>query len=145
MIQKHINIFLILFTALALAQYARADIKMIEVDSDNFNTVIEDKVKDAFSYSGLASFYNRVTAYIINENGIRKLDGKNFYTLTPSQSLAIVGHYKVLVVDNINAEISFADEKLNWKEGSNKQKFRAKILIKSNLILKTLQLTSTIL
>ena len=58
MIQKHITIFLILFTALALPQFARADIKTLEVDSNYFNNVIEDKVREPFSYSGLASFYN---------------------------------------------------------------------------------------
>ena len=43
MIQKHITIFLILLTALALPQFARADIKTLEVDNSNFNNVIEDK------------------------------------------------------------------------------------------------------
>ena len=133
MIQKHIYIFLILFTALALPQFARANIKTLEIDSNNFNKVIEDKVREPFSYSGLASFYNGVTAYIINENGLEGLDDESFYALTPSQSLAIVGHYKILIVSNINAEISFTDEKLILKEDGNKQKFQAQILLKSDL------------
>ena len=133
MIQKHIYIFLILFTALALPQFARANIKTLEIDSNNFNEVIEDKVREPFSYSGLASFYNGVTAYIINENGLEGLDDESFYALTPSQSLAIVGHYKILIVSNINAEISFTDEKLILKEDGNKQKFQAQILLKSDL------------
>ena len=133
MIQKHIYIFLILFTALALPQFARANIKPLEIDSNNFNEVIEDKVREPFSYSGLASFYNGVTAYIINENGVEGLDDESFYALTPSQSLAIVGHYKILIVSNINAEISFTDEKLILKEDGNKQKFQAQILLKSDL------------
>lgn len=133
MIQKHIYIFLILFTALALPEIARADIKTLELDSNNFNTFIEDKVREPFSYSGLASFYNGLTAYIINENGVKRLDDENFYALNPSQSLAIVGHYKILIVSNINADISFTDEKLILKGDANRQKFQAQILLKSDL------------
>ena len=134
MIQKHIYIFLILFTALALPQFARADIKTLEVDSNYLNNVIEDKVREPFSYSGLASFYNGVTAYIVNESGVERLDDENFYPLTPSQSLAIVGHYKVLVVSNLNAAVSFANEKLSLKEGGNRQEVQAQLLLKSDLI-----------
>ncbi|MBF12769.1 MAG: hypothetical protein CMF46_00130 [Legionellales bacterium] len=133
MTQKHIYIFLILLTAQAFLQFARADIKTLDVDSDNFNAVIEDKVRDPFSYSGLASFYSGVTAYIINENGVERLNDENFYALTPSQSLAIVGHSKILIVSNINTEISFTDEKLILKEGGNRQKFQAQLLLKSDL------------
>lgn len=133
MIQKHITIFLILFTALALPQFARADIKTLEVDSNYFNNVIEDKVREPFSYSGLASFYNGVTAYIVSESGVKRLDDESFYALTPSQSLAFVGHFKILIVSNINAEISFTDEKLILKEGGNRQKVQAQLLFKSDL------------
>ena len=133
MIQKHIYIFLALFTVLALPQFSRADINTLEVDSNNFNTVIEDKVREPFSYSGLASFYSGVTAYIVNEKGVKRLDDENFYALTPSQSLAIVGHYKILVVRNINAEISFADEKMILKESDNTERVQAILLLKSDL------------
>ena len=133
MIQKLTYSFLILFTALTLSQFARADIKTLELDSNNFNTVIEDKVREPFCYSGLASFYNGVTAHIINENSVESLDDENFYALTPNQSLAIVGHYKILIVSNINADISFVDEKLILKEDVNRQKFQAQILSKSDL------------
>lgn len=133
MIHKHITIFLILFTALALPQFARADIKALEVDSNNFNNVIEDKVREPFSYSGLALFYNGVTAYIVSESGVKRLDDESFYALTPSQSLAFVGHYKILAVSNINADISFADGKLFFKEGGNRQNVQAQLFFKSDL------------
>ena len=133
MIQKHIYIFLALFTVLALPQFSRADINTLEVDSNNFNTVIEDKVREPFSYSGLASFYSGVTAYIVNERGVKRLDDENFYALTPSQSLANVGHYKILVVRNINAEISFADEKMILKKSDNTERVQAILLLKSDL------------
>ena len=106
---------------------------MLEVDSNNFNKVIEDKVREPFSYSGLAAFYSGVTAYIVNEEIIKMVDDENFYSLTGSQSLAIVGHYKILIVRNINADISFIDEKLILKEDTNRQKFQTQILLKSEL------------
>ena len=133
MIQKHIYIFLVLFTVLALPQLARADVNKLEVNSNDLNTVIEDKVKEPFSYSGLASFYNGVAAYIVNKRGVKRLDDENFYTLTPSQSLAIVGHYKILVLRNINADISFADEKIILKESNNTERVQAILLLKSDL------------
>lgn len=133
MIQKHITISLMLFTALTVPQLALADIKTVEVDIDNFNTFIENTVRDPFSYSGLASFYNRVTAYIVDKKSVRRLDDENFVALTPNQSLAIIGHYKILIVRNINADISFAHEKLVLKRGDNKQKVQAQLLFKSDL------------
>jgi hypothetical protein len=48
MTQKLTYILLIFFTTLVLSQLARADIKTLEVDSNNFNKVIEDKVREPF-------------------------------------------------------------------------------------------------
>jgi len=61
---------------------------MIEVYSDNLNTVIDDNVREPFSYSGLATFYNGLVAYIVDESGIKSLGGENFYSLSPNQHLA---------------------------------------------------------
>lgn len=133
MLQKYTYIFLIVITVLALPQFAQADIETFEVDRSDFNNVIEDKVREPFYFPGLASFYSGLTAYVVNESGVERLVDENFYALTPSQSLAIVGHYKVLVVSNINADISFADEKLTLNEGSIGQKVHAQLLFKSDL------------
>ena len=133
MIQKNIYIFLILFSALALPQSLRADIKKLEVDSNNFNNVVDDNVRESFSYSGLATFYNGLVAYIVDESGIKSLGGENFYALSPNQHLAFVGHYKIMVVSNMNATFKFADEKLILKEGFNIEKVQLKLLLKSDL------------
>jgi len=132
-IKKNIYIFLILFSALTLAQSVRAEVKIIEVYSDNLNTVIDDNVRETFSYSGLATFYNGLVAYIVDENGIKSLGGENFYALSPNQHLAFVGHYKIMVVSNMNATFKFADEKLILKEGFNIEEVQAKLLLKSDL------------
>ena len=133
MIKKNIYIFLILFSALALTQSVRAEVKMIEVYSNNFNTVIDDNVREPFSYSGLATFYNGVTAYIVDESEFKRLGDENFYTLSPNQYLAVVGHYKIMVVSNMNATFTFADEKLILKESVSIEKVQAKLLLKSDL------------
>lgn len=106
---------------------------MIEVYSDNLNTVIDDNVREPFSYSGLATFYNGLVVYIVDESGIKSLEGENFYSLSPNQHLAVVGHYKIIVVSDMNTTFKFADEKLILKEGGNRQKFQAQILSKSDL------------
>ena len=106
---------------------------MIEVYSNNFNTVIDDNVREPFSYSGLATFYNGVTAYIVDESEFKRLGDENFYTLSPNQYLAVVGHYKIMVVSNMNATFTFADEKLILKESVSIEKVQAKLLLKSDL------------
>lgn len=133
MFKKHVGLFLILFTALALPQFAQAEIRLVEVNSKNLNNFIEDNVREPFSYSGMASFYNGLTAFIMDKNGVKRLDDEGFYILNSNQSLAIVGHYKILITSNINAEISFTNEQLIFKEGGESQKLKAQILYKSDL------------
>ena len=132
--QKYIYNLLLLFSIIFFPQFVHADVRVLDVEKNNINTIIENQVREKFSYSGLATFYNGMTAYIINENGIERLSGDNFYDLTANQSLAVVGHFKILTVTNINATISFTDEKLIFKEDSNREKIQAHLFLKSDLI-----------
>lgn len=139
MIQKHIYIFLLLFSVLLFAHSAHAEIKTLKTDTNNINTIIANEVRDPFIYSGLAAFYNGLTAYVINESGIERLDDKRFYPLTHNQSLAIVGHYNILIATNVNASVSFANDKLTWKESGETDsnfeidKLQTQLLSKSDL------------
>ena len=48
----------------------------------------------------------------MSDDEVRKLNDKDFYKITKQQSLAIIGHYKVMIVDSINADVSFKNDKL---------------------------------
>lgn len=137
--QKYIYILLVFFISLTLPKFVQAEVEVIEIDINNFNSFIEDKVSESFSYSGLASFYNGITAYIINEDLIKKLDENNFSILTPNMSLVIVGHYKILVISNVNATISTVNQKFNLgidfqnEHTLKNQSIQAQFLLKSDL------------
>ena len=131
--QKYIYRLLLLFTVIFFPHLGHADLKVLQVESDNINTLVEDKVRENFHYSGLANFYNDITVYIFDERGIERLSVDDFYALTSSQSLAVVGHYKILTISNINATISFTDEKLHFKDGDDKEIIQAQLFLKSDL------------
>jgi YidC/Oxa1 family membrane protein insertase len=131
--QKYIYNLMLVFLVMIFPHFGYADLKVLNVERNNINTLVENQVREQFSYSGLATFYNGLTAYIVDENSTKRLSGDNFYAFSSSQSLAIVGHYKILTVSNINATISFTDEKLIWKTSGNKEKVQAHLFLKSDL------------
>lgn len=133
MIQKPIAFFLLLSFIVLFPHLAHAEIKEIRTDQENINNVIINNVKSPFSYSGLAAFYNGVTAYIVDDYHIEKLDSEHWYTLTTGQSLAVVGQHNILIARDVNTVVSFADNELSWKNNDDKRKIQAQILLKSDL------------
>jgi YidC/Oxa1 family membrane protein insertase len=131
--QKHIYIFLLLFLVMLFSHLAYPEVKGLKIEVKNINAIIADEVKDPFAYSGLATFYNAVTAYVVDEHDIEKLDNDYLYTLNPNQFLAIVGHYNILITTNINGTVSFANNKLIWHEKADEQKIQAQLLLKSDI------------
>ena len=119
---------------------ALSDIKDFNTTTNKINILIKTDIKNSFSYSGLASFYNGVTAYIVSNDGVQKLNNDDFYTITQEQSLAILGHYKVMILNNVNSDVSFRENKLFFELSKNsKQKFdinniQTQTLLKSDLI-----------
>ena len=96
---------------------------------ENINFLIESEIKDSFTYSGLASFYNNETAYIISNDKIERVNGSEPIKITSNQSIAIVGHYKILIINNINHLISFKKGKLLWPD----REFDKNIIENNNL------------
>ena len=73
--KKYTYSLLFIFTVIFFPHLGHADIKVLQVESNNINTLVEDKVKEHFHYSGLANFYNGITVYIFDERGIKRLRG----------------------------------------------------------------------
>ncbi|MBC8298276.1 MAG: membrane protein insertase YidC [Pelagibacterales bacterium] len=139
-LKKKIKIFLLLFLIIFVPNLVFAEIKNFKTTPNNINTLIKEEIKDPFYYSGLAAFYNGVTTYIVSEHEIERLNDVPFYNITPRQSLAIIGHHKVMIVSNINAALSFKENKLIWQEGEagnqkfNENNLEVQLLLKSDLV-----------
>ena len=85
--KKLTNIFLLLFLLSFFPNLVSAEVKKLKIAEDQINKIVDKKVRDSFSYSGLASFYNGVSTYIFSENSIEKIKDKNFYKLNDDQNL----------------------------------------------------------
>ena len=112
--QKQLHISLLLLLSIPLSQMVQAEIIHFESDLDRINTIVTNEVKEQLLYAGLAAFYNSTTAYIVDGSDIEKVEEKQLYYLTVDQALAVVGHYKVLIISGISSDISFSDGRLQW-------------------------------
>lgn len=111
-------------------------LKYVKADMITINTV--ENVRNDFTYYGLASFYNNSEAYIVSSDRVDQLNDE-VRTLTSDQSVAIIGHYKIMVIDGIVGEVSFSDDKLVWQTPSSIEiaehpfQFKQRLLLKSDL------------
>ena len=132
-------ILLILFFTLFFSNSVFCEIKNIKILPSKINDIININLKESFSYSGLASFYNKVEAYIVSNDKIERIENDNFYNLTPSQTLAIIGHHKIILIKNINITIAFEESKIIWQKANfdneklDEIDLEAKLLLKSDL------------
>lgn len=131
--------FFILLFILFFSKSVFGEIKNFTISQNNINNIINTEVKESFSYSGLASFYNDVEAYIVSNDRVQRLKNDIFYNLTSNQFLIIVGHYKILIIDNVNSPMSFGNQEIIWQKKSFKDKnlneinLEVKLLPKSDL------------
>jgi YidC/Oxa1 family membrane protein insertase len=120
-----------------VSNLSSAEITNFNTTHNKINSIINKNVKSSFTFSGLASYYNAVTAYIISNNKIEKINDDQFYILTPSQSLAIIGHHKIMIVSNIDYALSFKKNKLFWQEEASEKKIIDKKSLQVQLLLKS--------
>lgn len=138
--KKKIKIFLLFLLIMSVSSFSFAEITNFKTRHNKINSIINNNVKSPFTFSGLASYYNVVTAYIVSNNKIEKINDDQFYILTPSHSLAIIGHHKIMIVNNIEHALSFKKNKLFWQEEESKKKLidkkslQVQLLSKSDLV-----------
>ncbi len=139
LIKKRLNIFLIFNLIIFFQNFANAEIKKFNIFPNEINFFIKKEIKESFSHSGLASYYNNVSAFIINDQDIKKIKQEMFYFLKPSETLVIIGRYNVLMIDNLKTELNFEEDKLNFKknynndENFNQTSINAQLLLKSDI------------
>jgi YidC/Oxa1 family membrane protein insertase len=82
---------------------------------EKINTIIHKRIKQKEQFFGLASYYNNIKAYIVDENGVRTLS-HNFQRLEPKQHLIVVGYHHALPLKNIQGNVALVENQLIWKE-----------------------------
>jgi len=112
------KIFLIFFVTLFFSNLSLFKTRYFESSIENINLLINSEIKEKFSYNGLASYYNGLTAYIVDNLDINRIESDTLYKITPQQSLVIIGHYKVMIVKNLNTSLSF-DQNIIWNQINN--------------------------
>lgn len=138
MMKKQIRIFLLAFLIVFLSRSALADIKNLELTINDLNAIIKEEIKSPFSFSGLAGFYNKVNAYIVDNESVKNVDEEHIYNLSPNQTLALIGHQKILIIKNINTSLTFKKDKIVLQQTENNdqnfiEKIYVQILLKSDL------------
>ena len=111
-LSNKIYTLVLIFFILLFPNLVNAEIKNLKIQPNKINTLVDEQVKESFTYSGLASFYNNVSAYIISNDKIKKIDDKNLFILKSNQSLALIGHHKILIINNFKAPFVFEESKL---------------------------------
>lgn len=141
--KEKIYILVILIFLLVFPNLVFAEIKYLKIEPNKINNLINEHVKEPFSYSGLASFYNNISVYIVNKHKIKKIDDNNLSILKHYDSLVFIGHHKILIISKINASFVFDNYKIFWSLDSftdqniDKISTNAKLLVKSDLNLLT--------
>ena len=115
-------IFLILFFNSFFSKTVFCEIKNFNISLNDINDIVNNEVRESFSYSGLASYYNKVETYIISNKKIERIENDNFYNLNSIQTLAIVGHHKILIINNLNISVLFKKGKIIFQEINSKKK-----------------------
>ena len=137
--KNHINILLLILSFTLFSSWSNAGVKKFELTSDSINSLLNNEVRDIFSYSGLAASYNGLTAYTINGDIVKRLDDNTYYNLNSEQYLVIIGHYKILIAKNINALVLFENNELIWQKINNTEprddsrEIQVEVLLKSDL------------
>ena len=137
MINK-LKLFLIfIFLAGFFSQKSLAAVQDYDLSLEQANSLIRSQVKDNYTYSGLASFYNSTSAFIVDVDSIKKINF-NKITLAKNQHFAIVGHYKILILHKPGLTLSYDGVALHWSEVEKKNNtghviIQGKLLSKSDL------------
>ena len=128
-IKKTIFKLFVIFFIISLNNFSYSEIKNFKIEADELNSIVKNNIKDIYSFSGLASFYNEVSVFIADDLEVKKVKDNKLYKLSPEQSLVFVGHHKILILNNIRNKFFFNEEKINWQETDNlNQEINAKKL-----------------
>ena len=113
-----IRVAMLVFTLLATAIPLETSAAGGKVASDagcltpggNTTVIKTDLVDEQFSFSGLASYLNGVTIYVVSSTGITLVDIPTSFPIHEQQQLAIVGRFKIQVIETPSATASVTEQ-----------------------------------
>ena len=74
---------------------------------------IKANVKEQFTFSGLAGYYNSVRYAIVKGDVIAPIKEDGTYVVGANEWFVAVGRFKVLVMDTVGVEVTFSDDLKN--------------------------------
>lgn len=82
--------------------------------NQQISTLVETRVREGFKFHGLASYYNNVTYYIVDEGGAKAIKRGKEEIITGNQWLVAAGRHKVLAIrsHNITARAEESSDKV---------------------------------
>jgi len=87
--------------------------------TENPSAFIESNIKEKFTFSGFAYFYNSVRYAIVHEDVVEPIQGDGTYSLGPDERFVAIGRFKVLIMSSAGGEVTFLDDMktIQIKEG----------------------------
>ena len=73
------------------------------------NQLIDERVRESFSFFGLAFYYNTVSFHLVGKD-TRRLDQRTPYTLAQGDWLCVVGRFNVLLVSAAGLSVTIDEE-----------------------------------
>jgi YidC/Oxa1 family membrane protein insertase len=71
---------------------------LVETLINTPNTLISEHVQENSAFYGLASYYNNINYFIVEKDGLRRLDESEAFEINRAQWLAVVGRFNVLLI-----------------------------------------------
>jgi YidC/Oxa1 family membrane protein insertase len=97
--------------------------------------LISERVQESYAFYGLASYYNNVNYYIIENDELRRINEGEVIELSQDQWLAVVGRHNVLLVQAIGLSVHLDESMLfiDNPEMLNQSTVNVKFVTKSEL------------
>ena len=107
-------IFSFSFNVCAQSDFEKNIEKNILIDSlsSSPSALISAKVKENYTFFGLASYYNNINYYILENENLDKIHEGKVYRLRKPQWLVVVGHLNVLLIKSKDLLVHLNDSML---------------------------------
>lgn len=90
--------------------------------------VIDQEIREPHIFYGLASYYNHVNYYVVEQKSIRSINSNDSIQLQKDQWLVIAGRFKVLALQVEGLDIQIEDEQLKILNPSLLHEISTKII-----------------
>ena len=94
----YINLLLFFVVNVSFAEIKKFNSQLTEI-----NKIINEDLKDNYSFSGLSKFYNKINVYIFDEKKLKKITDDDFHEIDFNENIILVGRHKILIISNLKS------------------------------------------